>query len=65
VLTIFLFPVFGRLLGLDVEKYAKPQRIFEKIEEIGNKIFGASSPNYYNTEDPNSLDDFPADFSDL
>jgi hypothetical protein len=34
VLTIFLFPVFGRLLGLDVERYAKPQRIFEKIEEI-------------------------------
>jgi hypothetical protein len=39
VLTIFLFPVFGRLLGLDVERYAKPQRIFEKIEEIGDKIF--------------------------
>ena len=43
VLTIFLFPVFGRLLGLDVERYAKPTRIFEKIEEIGNKIFGGSS----------------------
>lgn len=67
VLTIFLFPVFGRLLGLDVEKYAKPQRIFEKIEEIGDKIFGASSPssNTYQTESPESLDDFPADFSDL
>lgn len=34
VLTIFLFPVFGNLLGLDVEKYAKPQRIFEKIDDI-------------------------------
>lgn len=34
VLSIFLFPIFGRVLGLDVEKYAKPQRIFEKIEEI-------------------------------
>ena len=65
VLTIFLFPVFGRLLGLDVEKYAKPQRIFEKIEEIGDKIFGTSSTTNYNTSDPNSLDDFPADFSDL
>jgi len=65
VLTIFLFPVFGRLLGLDVEKYAKPQRIFEKIEEIGDKIFGTSSSTHYNTETPESLDDFPADFSDL
>lgn len=68
VLTIFLFPVFGRLLGLDIEKYAKPQRIFEKIEEIGDKIFGttSTSTNYNTTTSPsNSLDDFPADFSDL
>ncbi len=66
VLTIFLFPVFGRLLWLDVERYAKPQRIFEKIEEIGDKIFWASTPSVqYNTTNPDSLDDFPADFSDL
>ena len=66
VLTIFLFPVFGRLLGLDVERYAKPQRIFEKIEEIWDKIFwGTSSSTQYDSSDPQSLDDFPADFSDL
>lgn len=66
VMTIFLFPVFGRLLWLDVEKYAKPQRIFEKIEQIGDKIFwGSSSTSSVSTEDPQSLDDFPADFSDL
>jgi len=64
VLTIFLFPVFGRLLGLDVERYAKPTRIFEKIEEIGNKIFGSSSSSSP-TQNPDSLDNFPADFSDL
>jgi hypothetical protein len=34
VFTIFVFPILGRLLGLDVEKYAEPKRIFEKIEEI-------------------------------
>jgi hypothetical protein len=33
-LTIFVFPILGRLLGLDVERYAEPKRIFEKIEEI-------------------------------
>jgi hypothetical protein len=66
VLTIFLFPVFGRLLGLDVERYAKPQRIFEKIEKIWDKIFtNPSSSTQYNTAKPDSLDDFPADFSDL
>jgi len=64
VLTIFLFPVFGRLIGLDVEKYAQPKRIFEKIEEIGDKIFtGWSSSS--SSPDIQSIDDFPADFSDL
>ncbi len=64
VLTIFLFPVFGRLIGIDVERYAQPKRIFEKIEEIGDKIFngGSSSSSSTNIE---SIDDFPADFSDL
>ncbi len=66
VLTIFLFPVFGRLLGLDVEQYAKPQRIFEKIEEIGDKVFWWSSTNTSPSSWwAESLDDFPADFSDL
>ena len=67
VLTIFLFPILGRLLGLDVEKYAKPQRIFEKIEEIGDKVFkgSSSSATISSWASPDSLDDFPADFSDL
>lgn len=63
VLTIFLFPILGRLLGLDVEKYAQPKRIFEKIEEIGNSIFGASSTSSSSSGD--FTDDFPDDFSDL
>ncbi len=65
VLTIFLFPVFGNIIGIDVERYAKPQRIFEKIEEIWAKIFGSSDSNTYWDSPPESLDDFPADFSDL
>ena len=66
VLTIFIFPVFGRLLWLDVERYARPQRIFEKIEEIWDKIFWwQSSSSSRGTPSPSSLDDFPADFSDL
>lgn len=66
VLTIFLFPVFGRLIGLDVEKYAQPKRIFEKIEEIGDKIFlWTSSSGPTSTSEIQSIDDFPADFSDL
>lgn len=66
VLTIFIFPVLGGLLGLNVEQYAKPERIFEKIEEIGDTIFWNSSgwpiaPSSW----WNSNEDFPSDFSDL
>jgi len=63
VLTIFIFPILWRLLWLDVEKYAEPKRIFQKIEQIWNKIFGT------NTYDINwsieNIDDIPSDFSDL
>jgi len=66
VLTIFLFPILGRLLGLDVEKYAQPSRIFEKIEQIGDQIFW--NPNTYNIGSDSidgSVQWLPSDFSDL
>ena len=63
VLTIFLFPILGRLLWLDVEKYAQPKRIFEKIEQIWNSIFGTTSSSSSSSGDFG--DDFPDDFSDL
>ena len=61
ILTIFLFPILGRLLWLDVEKYAEPKRIFEKIEEIGDNIFGTTAE--YPTDQ--TIDQLPSDFSDL
>lgn len=63
VLTIFLFPIFWNLLWLDVEKYAQPKRIFEKIEEIWNKVFWNNSS--YSVWDSSSIDSLDADFSDL
>ena len=63
VLTIFVFPILGRLLWLDVDKYAEPTRIFEKIEEIWNKMFGNSSSSFNWWID--DIDNFPSDFSDL
>lgn len=65
VLTIFLFPIFGRLLGIDVEQYAEPSRIFQKIEEIWDKVFGAASYDTTGTAVWDNIDDFPTDFSDL
>lgn len=63
VVTIFIFPVFGNLLWLDVEKYAEPKRIFEKIESIWNKVFGNSSSSFNTNID--NIDSIPSDFSDL
>ncbi|MDD3145200.1 MAG: hypothetical protein PHV23_03755 [Candidatus Gracilibacteria bacterium] len=63
VFTIFVFPILGRLLGLDVEKYAEPKKIFQKIEELGTQIFGNSSS--YNGDNIQNPDALPSDFSDL
>ncbi len=62
ILTIFLFPILWRLLWLDVERYAEPRRIFEKIEEIWNNIFWTTADYPTDLDRP---DELPADFSDL
>ena len=63
VFTIFVFPILWRLLWLDVEKYAEPKKIFEKIEEIWDKIFWNTST--YDSSNINNIDELPSDFSDL
>ncbi len=66
VASIFLFPILGKLLWIDVEKYAKPTRILEKIEQIWNNIFWATNSTYWTTNIKTSENwDIPADFSDL
>ncbi len=65
VLTIFFFPILWNLLWIDVEKYAQPKRIFQRIEEIGNKVFGKKNATLTGSSGSSSLDTFPSDFSDL
>ena len=64
VASIFLFPILGKLLWIDVEKYAKPTRILEKIEQIWNNVFGNTN-DYWTLNTPTETSDIPADFSDL
>lgn len=64
VLSIFLFPILWRLLGLDVNKYAKPERIFEKIEEIWNNVFWWDDIKV-NSNKFENVDVLWPDFSDL
>ena len=61
VVTIFAFPILWALLWLDVDQYAKPKRIFEKIEEIWAKVFWWWTSTTTNSD----LWDFPNDFSEL
>jgi hypothetical protein len=66
VASIFLFPILGKLLWIDVEKYAKPTKILKKIEQIWNNIFGATSSTYEDTNiKTDSSWEIPADFSNL
>jgi len=48
VLAIFLFPILGNLLWIDVEKYAKPSKILEKIESIWDRVFWKWTTTSYN-----------------
>lgn len=51
VISIFIFPKVAGLLWLDVTKYSSPDKIFSKIEEIGDKIFWSDSSSL-NSWDP-------------
>lgn len=63
VVTIFLFPILGKLLWLDVEKYAKPERILQKIEELWNNVFGWWNSSYTISWWEQNLDKLPDDFA--
>lgn len=63
VITIFLFPILGKLLGLDVEKYAKPERIFQKIEELWNNVFGKTNNTNEIINWSTNMDKLPDDFA--
>ncbi len=68
VASIFLFPILGKLLWIDVETYAKPTRILEKIEQIWNNIFWATNSTYWTPGTNINTTwnwDIPADFSEL
>lgn len=40
ILSIFVAPKIGDLLGLNVSKYVSPQVIFSTIQDLSGKFFG-------------------------
>jgi len=66
VISIFVFPILARLLGLDVEKYSSPDKIFQQIKIVGDKIFKTNKSTKLYIDDRWRLDGpLPDDFSDL
>jgi len=63
VVSIFVFPILGGLLWIDVKKYANPTKIFEKIESIWDNIFWQTQDTYWVWG--GWIDDIEADFSDI
>jgi len=43
VISIFIFPKLASLLWLDVSYYITPERIFEQIQDLWDKIFWTSN----------------------
>jgi hypothetical protein len=62
VVSIFVFPILGGLLGIDVKQYANPTAIIEKVREIGQSIFNESDKTYWTSS--NNID-AEVDFTDL
>lgn len=66
VLSIFVFPKIAYLLWLDVSKYSQPEKIFNEIKVIWDKVFKTWN-SWFNS---NSIDtksnwSIDVDFSDL
>ncbi|OIP52493.1 hypothetical protein AUK10_03670 [Candidatus Gracilibacteria bacterium CG2_30_37_12] len=64
ILSIFVAPKVGDLLGLNVSQYVSPQVIFSTVQDLSGKFFGSKdsidlSPN---SSGGNTL---PSDFSNL
>ena len=60
VLSIFVFPILGWLLGIDTDTYASPWVIIDKSKEIGQCIFSETNDKYWTWPT-----DVEPDFSDI
>lgn len=66
VLSIFVFPKIAYLLGLDVSKYSQPEKIFNEIKVIWDKIFKSWNSSYNtNISTWDNSSNLDVDFSDL
>ncbi len=65
IISIFVFPKLAGLLWLDVTKYSSPDKIFMKIRDLWDTIFGSSSWTPSLDTSWWNVNNLPSDFSDL
>ena len=63
IISIFVAPRVGDLLGLSVSRYVSPQVIFSTIQDISLKLFGTKNDLGITPTGTNST--LPSDFSNL
>lgn len=63
IISIFVAPKVGDLLGLNVSQYVSPKVIFATIQDISGKLFGTRTEIDITPNGSNGT--LPSDFSDL
>lgn len=63
IVSIFVAPKVGDLLGLNVSNYVSPKVIFATIQDLSTKFFGNKNDIQFSPS--GGVDTLPPDFSDL
>jgi hypothetical protein len=65
IISLFVAPKVGDLLGLNVSKYVSPQVVFSTIKDLSNKLFGAKDDINFDNSSVGDSSGLPSDFSNL
>jgi hypothetical protein len=65
IISLFIAPKVGDLLGLNVSKYISPQVVFSTIKDLSNKLFGNKDDINFDSNSTGDSNSLPSDFSNL
>jgi len=66
ILSLFLFPKFAWLIGIDATNYSNPKLIFEEVKRVSDKVLKTNNNKYMDTSTTDIwTSELPDDFSDL
>ncbi|MDD2486994.1 MAG: hypothetical protein PHS92_01330 [Candidatus Gracilibacteria bacterium] len=65
ILSVFVTPKLGDMLGLNVSKYVSPNVIFSTIQDLSVKFFGSKNDINLSPSGTDANGGLPSDFSNL